>query len=271
LQIDPLESSIVARRLAVEQANKLIGTDCERTMKGFASTVCRDILRVWWPSRRQTAEILALAVALTCHASASIAQDDAGAAMISWPAEAAYRAATLADDLTFPVEAEPLERVTSPRMALFKPASEGPFSALVIMPQRSGLREAVMSWARKAVERHYAVLVVDSLGPRGANSVCYGPQAGVNFFRGVRDALQAAEQLRQRSFVDKNRVALIGFSWRAAVALLASSSHYVEAVKAGPPSRPSPASIRLAFVFHGETDGLHSTSSTATLDHPRLC
>jgi dienelactone hydrolase len=51
----------------------------------------------------------------------------------------------------------------------------------------------------------------------------------------VRDALQASEQLRQRSFVDKNRVALIGFSWGAAVALLASSSHYVEAMKAGPP------------------------------------
>jgi dienelactone hydrolase len=80
----------------------------------------------------------------------------------------------------------------------------------------------------------YVVLLVDSLGPRGVASVCDGPKAGVNFARGTRDALQAAEHLRRQRFVDRDRVALVGFSWGAMVGLLASSRHYAAALDAGP-------------------------------------
>ena len=114
-----------------------------------------------------------------------------------WPADAAYRAATIAADLTFPSDAEAAAKLTSPRMALLKPAGEGPFPAIVIMHQCSGPKEAVASWAHKMVARHYAVLV-DSLGAQGVPSVCYGPEAGVNLFRGARDAHQAAEHLRRQ-------------------------------------------------------------------------
>jgi len=162
------------------------------------------------------------------------AQAGAATEAAIWPADAAYRAATLAADLTFPADAEVAAKLTSPRMALLKPAGEGPFPAIVIMHQCSGLKEAVVSWAHRMVAQHYAVLLVDSLGPRGVLSVCYGPEAGVNLFRGARDALQAAEHLRRQTFVDADRVALVGFSWGAMVGLLADSLHYVTALRAGP-------------------------------------
>ena len=150
----------------------------------------------------------------------------------AWPAQAVLGAASLAEDLKFPT-AETADGLTSPRMALLKPEGSGPFPALVIMHQCSGPKQAVLSWARKALERRYAVLLVDSLGPRGVDSVCYGPKAGVNLFRGVRDALQAAAHLRRQPFVDRDRVALVGFSWGASVGLMAASRHYVTALQAG--------------------------------------
>ncbi len=63
-------------------------------------------------------------------------------------------------------------------------------------------------------------------------TVCYGPKNGVNFFRGVRDALQAAEHLRSQPYVDKTRIALVGFSWGAMVSLLTSSQHCASAALA---------------------------------------
>jgi dienelactone hydrolase len=161
------------------------------------------------------------------------AQSDAGASKV-WSAEAIDRAATMAPDLTFPVISDAANDLSLPHMAMLKPAGDGPFAAIVLLHQCAGLNPAVLAWARKAIARNYVVLVVDSLGPRGVKSVCYGPQAGVNLFRGVRDALQAAEQLRRQPFVEKDRIALVGFSWGAMVGLLASSSHYAKALKIGP-------------------------------------
>ena len=43
----------------------------------------------------------------------------------------------------------------------------------------------------------------------------------MNFARGVKDALQAADYLRKFDFVDKKRIALAGYSWGAMVGVLA--------------------------------------------------
>jgi dienelactone hydrolase len=147
----------------------------------------------------------------------SLALDVATDSLASaWPPEAIYRGATLADDLTFPGAAETASGVTSPRMVLLKPSGEGPFPAVVMVHQCAGLNQAVLARARKAVSMNYVVLLIDSLSPRGVTTVCYGPKEGVNLFR------------------DKDRIALVGFSWGAMVGLLASSPHYVKALKAGP-------------------------------------
>src|SRR6266481_6646112 len=64
---------------------------------------------------------LLLGLAVVGIVSDAFAQDEPAAEAAIWPADAAYRAATLAEDLTFPADAEAAAKLTSPRMALLKP------------------------------------------------------------------------------------------------------------------------------------------------------
>ncbi|WP_424630452.1 dienelactone hydrolase family protein [Bradyrhizobium sp. SYSU BS000235] len=148
---------------------------------------------------------------------------------VLWPTAAIMRGATVAPDLTFPDKAQTGAAGLERRMTLMKPEGDGPFPAIVMVHQCAGLNGAVMANAREAVAQNYVVLMIDSLTPRGVTTVCYGPKNGVNFFRGVRDALQAAEHLRNQPYVDKARIALVGFSWGAMVGLMTASQHYASA------------------------------------------
>ena len=138
--------------------------------------------------------------------------------------------ATQAKDLTFPT-APSAVAVDGSRMALLKPNGPGPFPAIVLHHQCVGLHtldgrpnRSMGTWAQAAVRQGYVVLLIDSLRQRGVDSVCEEPKNGVNFARGVRDAMQAADNLRTLPYVDKKRIAHVGFSWGAMVALLGSSS-----------------------------------------------
>ena len=138
----------------------------------------------------------------------------------------------VASDLRFPAEVSVLSDGERPRMALYKPEGAGPFPALVLLHQCGGLggsrwsNDSMLGWAREAVAQGYVALLVDSLGPRGVDSVCYGPKGGVHFAQGVRDALQAAAHLRNFAFVDPKRIALAGYSWGAMVGVLASGARW---------------------------------------------
>ena len=153
------------------------------------------------------------------------------------PAERTLAAASQAPDLNFPKAPSPLPAV--PRMGLFKPNEVGPFPALVLHHQCGGLskgewqNKSMLEWARQAVNRGYVVLLLDSLSQRGVDTVCMGPKNGVNFPRGVRDALQGAEHLRKFDFIDLKRIAHVGFSWGAMVGLLANSRWYQSALHVG--------------------------------------
>jgi dienelactone hydrolase len=135
----------------------------------------------------------------------------------------------VAADLQFPGQVAALDGRERPRMALFKPEGSGPFPALVLLHQCGGLgasrrpNESMLGWAREAVAHGYVALLVDSLEQRGVDSVCFGPKGGLHFARGVKDALQAAAHLRTFAFVDRQRIALAGYSWGAMVGVLASS------------------------------------------------
>ena len=134
-------------------------------------------------------------------------------------------------DLEFPTKLTPLSGFNSPRMVLLKPDGAGAFPALVLHHACAGLRfgrgnQSMVAWTRAVVQRGYVALLIDSLGPRGVDSVCYGPKGGVSFARGVRDALQAAEHLRKFSFVDTRRIAHVGFSWGAMVGLMTNSKAF---------------------------------------------
>jgi len=171
----------------------------------------------------QRVGILALVCTLWIHAGDSHAQA---------LRDTLLAAAALAPDLELPAEPAYLGMFSGPKLALYKPDGPGPFPALVILHQCGGLRSssgtwqnmAILEWAKEAVSRGYVVLVLDSLGPRHVDSVCYGASGGVNFPRGVRDALQGADHLGKLPFVDRDRIAFVGFSWGAMVGLLSSGA-----------------------------------------------
>jgi dienelactone hydrolase len=146
-----------------------------------------------------------------------------------------------ARDLEFPTKIASITDASRPEMAIFKPEGDGPFPALVLAHQCSGLRnpgngwqnEAMLVWARKAVDRGYVVLLIDQLRQRGVATRCKGKSGGLNFARATKDMFQAAEHLRRFDFVDADRIALAGYSFGGMLALLASSKVWGETLGGG--------------------------------------
>jgi dienelactone hydrolase len=104
--------------------------------------------------------------------------------------------------------------------ALMKPDGPGPFPAVVIMHDCSGLgprsRGAPDRWAKELVGRGYVIVIPDSFTTRGyASGVCTDPspsRAEVSPFRRVRDAYAALAYVRTLPYVDGSRVGLMGGS-----------------------------------------------------------
>lgn len=104
---------------------------------------------------------------------------------------------------------------------LYRPSGAGPFPAVVALHGCNGLlgaggnpgkREA--DWAERLTAAGYAVLFPDSFNPRGVRQVCTVKQAerpvqprGRSF-----DAAGAADWLAAQPFIDKHRLALMGWS-----------------------------------------------------------
>jgi dienelactone hydrolase len=103
---------------------------------------------------------------------------------------------------------------------LLKPDGLGPFPAIVIMHDCSGLGHrssgAPDRWAGELVKQGYVVAIPDSFTTRGfANGVCADPsprRAEVNSARRVRDAYAALSYLRTLPDVDGSRVGMMGGS-----------------------------------------------------------
>jgi len=146
-------------------------------------------------------------------------------------------------DLTFPAKTTDFGVFSSPRLSIYKPEGDGPFPAIVLQHQCGGLtnprtgwtNRSMLEWAKRAVNRGYVALLMDSLDPRGVGTVCYGFKGGVNWGRGFKDVQQGAQHLRTLDYVDKDRVYLAGFSWGASIAILASSRTAVDSI--GVPGR----------------------------------
>jgi dienelactone hydrolase len=152
-------------------------------------------------------------------------------------------ASSQAKDLEFPAEPSKLSFFGTPRMAIYKPEGAGPLPAIVLFHQCGGLASAsgkwqnlsMLNWAKEAVKRGYVAFLVDGFSQRDVDSTCFGPKNGVNLMRNTRDALQAAAYLRTFGFVDKQRVALVGFSHGAMIGILASSRQWARVLGPGEP------------------------------------
>jgi dienelactone hydrolase len=106
-------------------------------------------------------------------------------------------------------------------VSVWKPDGEGPFPAIVLMHDCSGLGARSSGgpgrWARELGQRGYVVIMPDSFSTRGhPDGVCTGGGTGrradVNPARRAHDAYGALAHARALSYVDGRRVGLMGAS-----------------------------------------------------------
>ncbi len=116
---------------------------------------------------------------------------------------------------------------------LIKPDGDGPFPAVVIVHDCSGLGPrssgAPMRWAGELVSEGYVVLVPDSFSPRGfADGTCTLPGTVSNVANGTvraADAYGALAALRALPYVNAKRVGIMGGShggWTTLAAMVES-------------------------------------------------
>lgn len=98
---------------------------------------------------------------------------------------------------------------------LSRPEGSGPFPAVVVMHGCGGLGARLKNdVAEQLLAQGYVVLVVDSFATRNIKTTCHSTRSDGEFTRTDRvyDAYGALNLLSTYSFVDAQRVALMGFS-----------------------------------------------------------
>lgn len=98
---------------------------------------------------------------------------------------------------------------------LKKPDGEGPFPAVVLLHGCGGIQpKRDHRWAERLREWGYVTLQADSFGPRGLSSVCdYSSWDAFDILRKrVNDAYDARAYLAGLPFVDRDRIAVMGWS-----------------------------------------------------------
>ena len=119
---------------------------------------------------------------------------------------------------------------------LFKPKGEGPFPTVVLMHGCGGWQSAVRltlsSYASFLIKNGFAVLNLDSFGPRrnSGGEVCASFQK-LKEARAYRtaDAFDAMRYLKTQAFVDENNIFLMGQSNGGSVAINVAKSKSLEA------------------------------------------
>ena len=127
-----------------------------------------------------------------------------------------------------PIAVTPTVEITG---EFYRPAGDGPFPAVVQLHGCAGRGPKASEDAAgtRLVALGYALLIVDSFGPRGIKERC-----GANYWTHpvdrVGDAYGALAWLATQPFVDPQRIALLGYSQGAIVALAAVSRGGEEAL-----------------------------------------
>ena len=119
---------------------------------------------------------------------------------------------------------------------LIKPEGAGPFPAVVLMHGCSGLWTPWGDlWAGRFVRWGYVVFQVDSFGPRGyPDGICDSPLAVYPSTRAA-DAHAAKDLLKGLSFVDGDRIAVMGMSHGGSATLWAvENTYFVELPRPDP-------------------------------------
>lgn len=99
---------------------------------------------------------------------------------------------------------------------LNKPEGNGPFPAVVLLHGCAGLEENNVrdkAWVNRLVKWGYVALQVDSFMPRGISNICTDFNLILKMI-GIRtqDAYDANSYLSDLPFIDRNRIAVMGWS-----------------------------------------------------------
>ena len=121
---------------------------------------------------------------------------------------------------------------------LMKPDGSGPFPAVVLLHGCSGMNSVHASntyntWASRLVSWGYVTLQVDSLGPRGETNICDKVLRVAPFVR-LFDAYAGKSYLARQSYVDENRIAVMGWSHGGATTLYAVNKNNLIRIKSDP-------------------------------------
>ena len=121
--------------------------------------------------------------------------------------------------LALPTEGEvPGFFTNTARMGIFKPDGAGPFPALIIMHTCGAVDHDpahMPFWVEQAIKAGFVAFVLDSWSQRGISEICQsGRGVFLQFHIAVRtrDAYDALGHLIKFPFVDRDRIAAIGFS-----------------------------------------------------------
>jgi dienelactone hydrolase len=111
---------------------------------------------------------------------------------------------------------------------LLRPAGPGPFPAIValhgcggLLSSRGRLRSREADWADRFLAAGYAVLFPDSFTARGLHEICTGGERSIFPRDRADDALAAGEWLARQPYIDRRRLALMGWSHGAMAVLWA--------------------------------------------------
>lgn len=133
------------------------------------------------------------------------------------------------------------------------PEGRGPSPAVVLLHGcGGGWRALDERWGKRLAEWGYVTLTVDRFGTRGITSACTGVPPATLY-----DAYRALNFLAGQSSVDLSRVAVVGFSQGAMLALLS--------VERGQIERTSSEKFRAAIGFYPPCLGLKGNMTVPTL------
>jgi dienelactone hydrolase len=119
---------------------------------------------------------------------------------------------------------------------LSKPEGNGPFPAVILLPGCAGPQYNISDWENILVKEGYVTFDVDSLSPRGVSNVCSNPEKDKpTSVDRVADTFAAKHYLETLPFIDKKRIAVIGFSHGGITALIialsrSSEKHFKEII-----------------------------------------
>lgn len=96
---------------------------------------------------------------------------------------------------------------------LSKPEGEGPFPAVVLLQTCGGMKKHITTdWPAFLTGNGYVTLAVDTLGARGHAECTRKNFMAKDYHAFVKDAYGALDYLAAQPYVDRDRIAVMGFS-----------------------------------------------------------